>query len=286
MAPTTTAESYRRAVSPAAMAALTIADIPVSADAEATASATTEARNAARSRLYYAADSFDGLVDLIPGDFRVPLREPLKAIQSSAERLIAARNLIAKWEKLRLQGKRPDPWNAKQPVIQFSKDYAESADASAARTALAAKHEEYLSSAFADALAAQQGQVDSIHADLQPMALLRRLKPAYLRVLDINSMRYRRPNLVSTLVDGKVEHTLEGWFEDPEWTRLRGEVLSDLPILGLRVVTIAETASLVETLKTEKKKALQRDIDVEMADANQPDFRNIAEMVAEAVKKE
>ncbi|KAG5647429.1 hypothetical protein H0H81_007710 [Sphagnurus paluster] len=99
-------------------------------------------------------------------------------------------------------------------------------------------------------------------------------------------MRYRRPNLVSTLVDGKVEHTLEGWFEDPEWTRLRGEVLSDLPILGLRVVTIAETASLVETLKTEKKKALQRDIDVEMADANQPDFRNIAEMVAEAVKKE
>ncbi|KAG5633160.1 hypothetical protein H0H81_010371, partial [Sphagnurus paluster] len=158
MAPTTTAEAYRRAVSPAALAALSIADIPVSADAEATASATVEARNAARSRLYYAADSFDGLIDLIPGDFRVPLREPLKAIQSSAERLIAARNLIAKWEKLRLQGKRPDPWNAKQPVIQFSKDYAESADATAARTALAAKHEEYLSSAFADALAAQQGQ--------------------------------------------------------------------------------------------------------------------------------
>ncbi|KAJ6528301.1 hypothetical protein DFH09DRAFT_1413808, partial [Mycena vulgaris] len=102
---------------------------------------------------------------------------------------------------------------------------------------------------------------------LTPQQLFNELTPFISNRADEILKRTQLPNLVTNAQGVLV---LDGWLENSAAKSLASIVMEDCVVYAFRVISITEAAALKVELKFTKKKALQQQADVTMADATKP----------------
>ncbi|KAG7439279.1 uncharacterized protein BT62DRAFT_832964, partial [Guyanagaster necrorhizus] len=218
----------------------------------------------ARRSALQGARTVDALIDLVPGDFVEVLREPLRGIASTANKLCSARTTLSKWEAHKKAGTMPAHLFRQAPEIQMTSDFGSSAEGSAQRQALLDAHKAYLDGLLESAIKAKRDDIAFLEAALTPEELYKRLSPL---VIDRGQrvLHNRRVANIKFTADNKVAG-LE-WVQDSQKVAECKNLLADVVVYAFRVISIVEMAQYTASAKLDRKKAIKKAADVEMADA-------------------
>ncbi|KAG7441771.1 uncharacterized protein BT62DRAFT_867876, partial [Guyanagaster necrorhizus] len=218
----------------------------------------------ARRSALQGARTVDALIDLVPGDFVEVLRTPLRGVASTANKLCSARTTLAKWEAHQKAGTMPSHLFRQAPEIQMTTEFGSSADGSAQRQALLDAHKAYLDGLLSSAIKAKRDDVLFLERALTPQELYSRLSPV---VID-RGQRVLKDRMVANIkfsADNKVEGLT--WVQDTQKVQECKNLLADVVVYAFRVISIVEMTSYTASAKEDRKKALKKAADVEMADA-------------------
>ncbi|KAG7439045.1 uncharacterized protein BT62DRAFT_1025730, partial [Guyanagaster necrorhizus] len=218
----------------------------------------------ARRAALQGARTVDGLIDLIPGDFVEVLREPLRGIAGTTNKLCSARLTLVKWEAHKKAGTMPAHLFRQAPEVQLTADFGSSPDALMHRKNLEDAHKAYLAGLLDSALAAKRDDIRFLEAALTPEKLYERLSPIVIEHGQV-VLRNRRVANIKFSADNKVEGLT--WVEDAQKVAECKNLLADVVVYAFRVISIVELASHATSAKQDRKKALAKAADVEMADA-------------------
>ena len=220
-----------------------------------------------RHTLLQGASTVDELIAMISDDYRTVLAEPLKGIGSLAAKLGNCRTTLQKWKQHLAAGTYPSHVRSKAPELQLTKEFGSEAAAVESISALTQIHLKYLRDALLASIAAKENEVAHLEHALSPEALYKTLQPFISNRATEVLARSKLPNLV---VDAKGELVLNGWLDNNAAKAIASIAFEDCVVYAFRVISITEASALRVELKFNKKKALQQQADVEMADATKP----------------
>ncbi|KAH8093699.1 hypothetical protein BXZ70DRAFT_1010297 [Cristinia sonorae] len=218
----------------------------LSAIAEASASAERQgiARFNALADTVSAATSLAGVISACPTDYRSDLEPALKGLETGFEKLFKARQLLVSYEKHKASGTLPSFLRLKEPAVQFSKDYMDG---------------QYLRSTLDALIAGKKDEIGHMERELSS---------------DKCPPRTARPDGQLITVD---------FFLIPAKQELHDTMKNASGLFRGQVEVIVEMRERAASLKFEKKKALQKDADVEMADATRSSSSSLQSLVDKAV---
>ena len=204
---------------------------------------------------------------MVPATYAPVLREPLKGILHTAEKLVAARSTLSKWSDHKASGTYPPHIKQTAPVLQFSKDFKGSANANAGQSLLTKAHSDYLTAALDASISAKKDEVSFLQDALGQDALTAALTSPIIHHYELNVKSRRIPEW-KDLPNGEV--VLDSWKPSPQDAVDFKVMLSTVVLYAFRIVQIVEAKELTKKDKSDKKKKLAKDADVEMADATKP----------------
>jgi len=150
------ASSFARALSPMA-------------GVVAAAMSSDEASSAlARARAISAATTVDDVVACVPLAFQAALATPLRDLASTARKMCAARNIVRKYDALAAKGQVPSSIRQKEPVLQMSKEFAETESGKALVRKALADHKAYVDTLFKQLRAAKTEELQELSSLLAP----------------------------------------------------------------------------------------------------------------------
>ncbi|KAJ6542247.1 hypothetical protein DFH09DRAFT_1392972, partial [Mycena vulgaris] len=161
----------------------------------------------------------------------------------------------------------PSHVRSKAPELQLTKEFSSESAAVDSISALSEIHLKYLREALAASIKAKQDEVAHLEHALTPQQLFNELTPFISNRADEILKRTQLPNLVTNAQGVLV---LDGCLENSAAKSLASIVMEDCVVYAFRVISITEAAALKVELKFTKKKALQQQADVTMADATKP----------------
>jgi len=134
----------------------------------ATLDASPDASALARARAIAAANTVEDVIACVPFAFQAALATPLRDIASTARKMCAARNVSSKYDALAAKGQVPSSIRQKEPVLQMSKEFAET-DAGKALVAKAlADHTAYVESLFTQLRNGKTAELQELSSMLGP----------------------------------------------------------------------------------------------------------------------
>jgi len=148
--------SFARALSP--MAGIVAA--AMSSDENASA--------LARARAISAATTVEDVVACVPLAFQAALATPLRDLASCAKKMCAARNIVRKYDALAAKGQVPSSIRQKEPVLQMSKEFAETESGKALVRKALADHKAYVDALFKQLRAAKTEELQELSSLLAP----------------------------------------------------------------------------------------------------------------------
>ncbi|KAF9456379.1 hypothetical protein BDZ94DRAFT_1241577 [Collybia nuda] len=238
----------------------------------------------ARHTVLQGASTVDELISLIPSDYRVVLREPLFGIRDTVVKLVAARNLLAKYEQHKAAGTYPSILRSKAPEYQMSKDFGATADGAAQKAALERAHKEYLDLNLNNIIRAKSDEVKFLDSATKPDALFRELHPL-VKQQGEHLVRHTQVPTWEPIGDtGEVQ--LGPLRPSAATIELAQHMQEDVVVYAYRIVCIQEMIEHAKSIKFQKKVAVKKDADVEMTDATgsaSTDRSTIQSMVDKAV---
>ncbi|KAF9458866.1 hypothetical protein BDZ94DRAFT_1312906 [Collybia nuda] len=243
-----------------------------------------EGSQIARHTVLQGAATVDELISLIPSDYRVVLREPLMGVRDTIIKLVAARNLLAKYEQHKAAGTFPSILRSKAPEYQMSKDFGSTADGAAQKAALERAHQEYLALNLNNIIRAKSDEVTFLDNATKPDALFKELLPIVKSQGEYLVKHTRVPTWEPIGDTGEVQ--LGPLRPSAATIELAQHMQEDVVVYAYRVVCITEMQEHVKTIRFQKKVALKKDADVEMTDATgsaSTDRSTIQSMVDKAV---
>ena len=267
----TNTTSYFRATTPGANAQMGMESL-----ADEAASARLR-----RHTLLQGASTVDELIAMISDDYRSVLAEPLKGISALAAKLGNCRSILQKWLQHQAAGTYPPHVRSKAPELQLTKEFGSESAAVESISALTEIHLKYLREALAASIKAKQDEVAHLEAALTPASLYNELQPIISTRAEQILVRTKLPDLVKN-AEGIL--VLNGWLDNSAAKSLAFMVIEDCVVYAFRVISITEALLLRNELKFTKKKALQHDADVAMADATKPG-PSINALIEKAVAK-
>ncbi|EMD30625.1 hypothetical protein CERSUDRAFT_101154 [Gelatoporia subvermispora B] len=212
-----------------------------------------------------AANGFEELMGVIPQEFRLSLREPLAAIGKLAEKLVAARTSLRKLEAHNTAGTLPPTLQAKAPSVAFSKEFADTDDAKAARDAISARHKSTATSDLADMIKAKKDEVRYLEEALTPT----KIATTGLGVIAARYAELKPSRQVPSYNAAETEVT--GWEDDPVLKSTATSLKVNFVSFGRRVVEFHEMRARVNDMVITKKREVQAaanaamDVDVELS---------------------
>jgi len=247
--------SFARALSPAVDALI------------ATSNTDDDAARLARHAALQAASTVEGLIAMVPSDYRHVLADALRGISITASKLNGARTIVARWLQHQAAGTLPAHLRSSMPEVQLTKDFAADAAGAAHAAALRAAHQKYQEAVLANAIAAKQDDIKFLEASLSPARLFDGMRPAIMAERAKIMARSQLPEFEKNLMG---EVVLIGWTDNVSGANLAAQVLADCVVYAYRIISIVGARDTVMATKISKKKDLAKSADVEMADATKP----------------
>ena len=134
----------------------------------ATSSSSPDASALARAHAISAAATVEDVIACVPIAWQADLAVALRDVASTARKMCAARNTLSKYSVLEAKGQVPSSIRQKEPVLQMSKEFAET-DAGKALVAKAlADHKAYVDGLFKQLVAAKTAEFQELSALLVP----------------------------------------------------------------------------------------------------------------------
>lgn len=230
-------------------------------------SAPAEDKALARRAAYQGAATVDELIAMVPSDYRQVLREPLLKVASYTDKLCSARRVLLRYEQHKAAGTFPPSLSAKAPTVQLTKEFSETPEAAARKKALEEGHQAYLVQLLANAIAAKQDDVLFLEKALTPEALLVPLQQEIMSHTDSILKGSKVPRFGP---DPQGSIGLLGWEENTTAIQVGTDMLNDALYYAFRVRSIVESREQAAEAKLDKKKAVAKAADVEMADGTKP----------------
>jgi len=127
-----------------------------------------ESATLARARAIASANTVEDVIACVPLGFQADLAGPLRDIASTTRKLCGARNTLNKYTALDAKGQVPSSIRQKEPVLQMSKEFAETESGKAlVRTALA-DHKAYIDGLFKQLIAAKTEEMQELSSLVSP----------------------------------------------------------------------------------------------------------------------
>jgi hypothetical protein len=247
--------SFIRALSPAVDALI------------ATSNGDDGANRSARHASLQAATTVEGLISMVPSDYRHVLCDALRGTAVTASKLNGARTIVARWLQHQAAGTLPPHLKASMPEVQLTKDFAADPAGAIHMAALRSGHQKYQEAVLANAIAAKQDDIKFLEASLTPARLYDAMRPAIVQERTKIMARTQLPTFEKNIAG---EIVLTGWEENSVGANLAAQVLADCVVYAYRIISIADARDTVMATKISKKKDLAKSADVEMADATKP----------------
>jgi len=230
------------------------------------------------------AHTVEQVVGCIPDDYRSSLREALLETATTVKKLCTVHGVLKKYRGHQAAGTFPSFISKNQPSLQLTKEFAGSADGSAAQATLTAAHVEYCQQLLSNAIAAKEKEADFHESCLKPQRLYDAMAPIVLSRQDLLVARSKVP--VFEKRDGQL--TLARWEEDHAAVSLGASVLADCVVYAYRIRSVVEASSEIAVSKEKAKSKVKTDADVEMADSTAAgpsgiDKRRLQSMIDKAV---
>ena len=229
------------------------------------AATTTEVDQLARTRrrALQLTSTVDELVGSIPHAYRDLLRPRLYEVASIVRKRDAAQKAVDKLTEHVAKGTWPPHLRHELTTAQLSSSFASTSLATENVTAAKEAFNKWRADQLSRDLTAKKLDVEHLNNQLKPEALFNSLAQAVSHRCDALVKRAQLPVWGTGQEGGLV---LLKWAADPSIIELGEEVKNDLMLYVARVVSIVESSGAEEAAKLAKKKQLQKDADVEMAD--------------------
>lgn len=241
---------------------------PLAASIAAASSAEEEDKDHARRAPLLSANSVEDLVAMVPSDFRNVLRDPLHEVAALTGKLCSAREVLARLRQHQAAGTFPSNLRAKAPEVQVSKEFSSSPGNAELVKQRVAGHHEYLTAMLANAVRSRKDDVDFLEAALTPQQLIKQLSP--LVVQRTNELLARSKQPVFGPLDEEGEIVIQKWEENKTISDLGTNMLNDVLYYAFRIQRVVEMREQDKSSKIASKKAVAKQVDVDMADGTRP----------------
>lgn len=134
----------------------------------ATSESSPDAFAQARASAIAAAASVDDVIACVPIAWQADLAIALRDVSSTARKMCAARNTLAKFSFLEAKGQVPSSIRQKEPVLQMSKEFAETEAGKSLVAKALADHKAYVDGVFKQLIAAKTAEYQELSALLTP----------------------------------------------------------------------------------------------------------------------
>ncbi|KAI0832943.1 hypothetical protein BC628DRAFT_1442814, partial [Trametes gibbosa] len=261
------ASAHARAMSPS------IAAVAAALGAGTSAAGAKASESSIRRQAYEKAISIQDLVTCVPASYREHLHEHIQWTADMADKLAKCMSSLRKLESAKADSVTPSHLLLKVPVLQACKEYREYGGGLAAASAIENAVADAQASVLDAAIQHKRGEKAYLEALLTPEALLDRYKnPVNARWSDLRERskvpRFSYVGGSSALQNTDV--TVAEWVVNPVVIKEYEDLLTDLYPIALRAITIVEMKEYALSAKIEKKKAVAKTADVEMAEATKP----------------
>jgi hypothetical protein len=253
------------------------------------------ARKEARLRVITSTTSVEDVLALVPRHYADVLRAPLLGYSDLHHKLLKAVASHMMWQKHFAAGTFP-PFLAGKggapKTPQMSKEFLESAEGKTTVEERRAADEAARVAHFRGVIADRVKEIDFLKGKLDHPAQYAVLAAIAKEVRDHLATQRRLPQFADVLDDkGEVTGEIQvvDWSSDPFVDTEYKEVLEDLSVWMWRIKALVDDKWERDNKRTIKKKSLQHDADVTMADAEPtagPSTSTIAKMVASEVAKQ
>ena len=123
---------------------------------------------AARVHAISAAATVEDVIACVPLAYQADLAVALRDVASTARKMCAARNTCAKYSALEAKNQVPSSIRQKEPVLQMSKEFAETEAGKALVAKAVADHKAYVDGIFKQMSAAKTAEFQELSALLTP----------------------------------------------------------------------------------------------------------------------
>ncbi|KAL7280255.1 hypothetical protein ACG7TL_006675 [Trametes sanguinea] len=228
------------------------------------------------------ATSVEQVIGLVPAAYRQALGPPMHAIAALAEKYNQVERRVANLRSLQWDSPNlPPHLRVKMPEVQCSKEFLSRDEWTNFKATLEADHKAYQTKLLAEALKAKVDELDYLEAELKPSACLEALQPVVIKRWNELEPGFKTPVFVyvnrnnSETVDAPLPGNLtdvrvKDWVTNPTAQVEFDGLFRDLPALSMRILAIVRDKANAMRIKIEKKKKVEADADVEMADLTKP----------------
>ena len=245
---------------------------------------TDSAARMVRHTAFQGASTVEELIAMIPSDYRTLLQPFLLEVAGLASKRASAQNVHSKWLAHQTAGTLPSHLRARAPEVQVTKEFGGQQSATAQRSSLLELHDTYGKAALAKSLELKAADLAHLETLLTPEALYKRMEPIIEDRANAILKATKLPRFDRVMLDGKLDVQLVEWVPNKAAEALAREVLDDCVVYAFRVISIVEVREFSLINKANKKKAIARAADVEMADGTKPG-PSIQSLIDKAVSK-
>lgn len=139
----------------------------------ATAESSPDAFASARVHAIAAAATVEDVIACVPLAYQPDLAIALRDVASTARKMCAARNTCSKYASLEAKGQVPSSIRQKEPVLQMSKEFAETEAGKSLVAKALADHKAYVDGLFKQLVAAKTAEFQELSALLVPEKVCR-----------------------------------------------------------------------------------------------------------------
>ena len=145
---------------------------PMAGVLAATASSSPDDYVLARAHAIAAAATIEDVIACVPLAYQADLAVALRDVASCARKTCAARNALAKYTALKSKGQVPSSIRQKEPILQMSKEFAETESGKALVAKANADHKAYVDGQFKQLIAVKTAELQELSALLAPEKVL------------------------------------------------------------------------------------------------------------------
>ena len=242
-----------------------------------------QAAQAARYERLQGVHTVEGIIGLVPDDYRSCLRPHLREVANTTKKLVGVVGVLAKYRSHSAAGTYP-PFISKQaPSLQLTKEYAGTAEGSSHQKGLTIAHKAYCDSLLSKAILAKEQEQNHLEQFLRPQALFDAMGSAvYGRTREI----CERSKLPVFGEDENGNITFSRWETNHAAESLGRAMSQDVVVYAYRIRACVEATADITASKVAAKSKVRRDADVDMADAGSStgiDKRKLQSMIDKAV---
>ncbi|KAH9846185.1 hypothetical protein C2E23DRAFT_907975 [Lenzites betulinus] len=266
------AHAQARALSPA------LAALSLGSGAGASAAESTAASDFIRRQAYEKANTVTELIATIPANYREALGTELRFISDLTEKLVTARSIHRKIESAIADGQIPSHLLLKVPELQACKEFRESGKLQTVNQAVSKSIAAAQSAVMETALAGKQAEVEHLEGLLARDSVIKRMSDLVLSRWGSIRDRSQIPTFTTSAsvipslhVTGNItDIKVDSWVTNPTVVAECNHLIEDLWPIAIRCMFIIELRDAALKQKIDKKKAVEKSADVEMADATKP----------------